>query len=171
MVFAINRENANQMFISVPVFSSVRKYVGEVITPILFENIYTIDDALKIMTSNFEAHPKFKLGDSYYKHFFRARKSLTSNVSVDSIVEFLQENFMIEENDRIFYVTHSDRLTDSFDDVCLVLESADGDVVVESVFQPRENQSPSFFSKLFSFFKKNRVTEPDRPYARLPEID
>lgn len=103
MTFAVNNNDFKKVIVSTPVYSSVRGIVGEVIIPIEFENVDTIDDVLKAMTSDSKVISKFKLGDVKYKHFWTSYKKLDKYLEKDYLSSFIKNNCDAEEDSVVYY--------------------------------------------------------------------
>lgn len=103
MTFAINSKNSKKIIVSTPVYNKILGFVGEVITPIEFENVNTVDDVLRAMTSNSETIPKFKLGSVGYKHFWSPRKVLDKYLDQDYLLDFVRNNCETEDDIVTFY--------------------------------------------------------------------
>ncbi len=152
MFFIVNEKNPNKAVISAPIFSSVRKFVGEILIPTTFKETNTIDDILEVMTTNSDS--RFELGEVYYKHFFFNRESLDRDVEINMPSSD-------SESDKFFYRQLSEcKLKDSFDNICLVFKNDEGTVFSEFTFeksgklkpfiQRSPSQKPNFFESLLS---------------------
>lgn len=156
MFFIVNEKTPNKAVISAPVFSSVRKFVGEILIPITFEETNTIDDILEVMTTNSDS--RFELGEVYFKHLSFKCEKLDRDVEINVPSSD-------SENDKFFYKQLSDcKLKNSFDNICVVFKNDKGIVFSEFIleksgklnpfFQRLSSQETNFFETLLSKFRE-----------------
>ncbi|MDR0695917.1 MAG: hypothetical protein LBF68_00015 [Christensenellaceae bacterium] len=184
IIFMINDKNINEVTIAVPVLKNGKGIIGEEIAVLTTEGAEKIDDVLNCFTSNSHGCLEIQISRAPFLKFFQSYTSPARYVSAARLVDFLENSITVEANDLIYYMIPSDVSDENFNNIRIVYKTADT-MVVNSVFQNnftgrfcnidisvrKVNYRSSLFGKFFRFFKKNRVTDSDRPYARLPEID
>jgi len=103
MSFAVNCNNFRETIVSIPVCdSNGTLYIGELIKSIVFEDVKTVDDVLRIMTSKSEKPGGYDIGKDNYKHLQPSGKQ---NKYFDQgyLFNYLSVNCDIEGDCGVYY--------------------------------------------------------------------